>query len=152
MQAIEASSLNSAMSIIYIVTEFSKDLTNAAADRILPIGDQMMKAIDLGAIDRRFVQMLAALGNPARFKMLEILSTQPACVVGDIVELLPLAQATVSQHLKVLQEAGLIYGEQDGATRCCRVAPEALAWLREQTSELEKKLLTPSTEESGETE
>jgi len=100
-----------------------------------------MKAIELDPIDRRFVQMMAALGNPARFKMLQILSTRPACIVGDIVDALPLAQATVSQHLQVLKEAGLIYGEQAGTGRCCRVAPEALAWLRETTAALEVQLL-----------
>ena len=86
--------------------------------------------------------MLDALGSPARFQILQILATQPVRIVADIVEALPLAQATVSQHLRVLQEAGLIYGEQDGATRCCRVAPEALAWLREKTAELEVRLLS----------
>ena len=100
-----------------------------------------MKAIELDSVDRRFVQMMAALGNPARFRMLQILSTRPVCIVRDIVDALPLAQATVSQHLKVLKEAGLIYGEQAGAVQCCRVAPEALAWLRERTAALEAGLL-----------
>ena len=100
-----------------------------------------MKPIELDPVDRRFVQMLDALGSPARFRILQILATHPVRIVADIVAKLPLAQATVSQHLKVLQEAGLIYGEQDGATRCCRVAPEALAWLREKTAELERQLL-----------
>jgi ArsR family transcriptional regulator len=108
-----------------------------------------MKTIELDPIDRRFVQMMAALGNPARFKMLQILSTRPACIVGDIVDELPLAQATVSQHLRVLKEAGLIYGEQAGAGRCCHVAPEALAWLRERAGALEARLLSSDKDAAG---
>jgi ArsR family transcriptional regulator len=100
-----------------------------------------VKSIELDPIDRRLIQMLSALGNPARYKMLEILSTEPPCIVGDLVDALPLAQATVSQHLKVLKEAGLIYGEQAGAGRCCRVAPEAFSWLRERMAQLETRLL-----------
>ena len=122
----------------------------SAHHRILSIGDRTVKSIELDPIERRLIQMFSALGNPARFKMLEILSTKPACIVGDLVDRLPLAQATVSQHLKVLKEAGLIYGEQDGAGRCCHVAPEALAWLRERMAALETKLLSAPRTELGE--
>jgi ArsR family transcriptional regulator len=55
-----------------------------------------------------------AVGHPARVQILRLLSRREACVCGDIVEELPLAQSTVSQHLKVLKEAGLIRGEIDG--------------------------------------
>jgi len=55
-----------------------------------------------------------ALGHPARVRILRLLLSQDACYCGQLVEELPLAQATVSQHLKVLKEAGLIVGEIDG--------------------------------------
>jgi DNA-binding transcriptional ArsR family regulator len=51
------------------------------------------------------------LGHPARVQIVRLLVRRQACICGDIVEELPLAQSTVSQHLKVLKEAGLIRGE-----------------------------------------
>ncbi len=59
-----------------------------------------------------------ALAHPARIAILEILLQRSECVCGDLVEVLPLAQATVSQHLKVLKEAGLIQGTIEGPKSC----------------------------------
>ena len=52
-----------------------------------------------------------ALGHPTRIKILHLLSTQSCCFTGDLVEVLPIAQSTISQHLKELKKAGLIQGE-----------------------------------------
>lgn len=52
-----------------------------------------------------------ALGHPARIIILKHLSNQSCCFTGDLLEVLPLAQSTISQHLKELKEAGLIEGE-----------------------------------------
>lgn len=57
---------------------------------------------------------LKALAHPARLAILRTLAERQTCICGDLVEVLPLAQATVSQHLKALKEAGLIRGEVDG--------------------------------------
>ena len=54
-----------------------------------------------------------ALAHPTRLEILRLLSTQSCCFTGDLVELLPIAQSTVSQHLKELKNAGLIQGEID---------------------------------------
>lgn len=54
-----------------------------------------------------------ALGHPARIIILKHLSNQSCCFTGDLLEVLPLAQSTVSQHLKELKDAGLIQGEVD---------------------------------------
>lgn len=59
-----------------------------------------------------------ALGHPARIAILQALAERQSCVCGDLVEVLPLAQATVSQHLKVLKNAGLIKGEISGPRTC----------------------------------
>jgi len=59
-----------------------------------------------------------AIGHPARIAIIEYLLQTDACVCGDIVELLPLAQATVSQHLKELKNAGLIKGSIEGTSVC----------------------------------
>ena len=95
-----------------------------------------MKQIALTDSEKRLVKMLSALGNPARFKMFQFLSRYPQRAVGNVVEQTPLAQSTVSQHLKVLQEAGLIHGEQSGTSRCCTLNAEALRWLRKQIADL----------------
>ncbi len=59
-----------------------------------------------------------ALSHPARIAILNVLLSKQTCVCGDIVEELPIAQSTVSQHLKELKEAGLIKGDIDGASVC----------------------------------
>ncbi len=86
-----------------------------------------MKSIPLDPQKERLVETLVALANPARFRILEILAERPESIVGDIVARLPLAQATVSQHLKVLQGAGLIHDERAGAGTCCRIDHAALS-------------------------
>ena len=59
-----------------------------------------------------------AISNPARVLILKELANRKSCVCGEIVDVLPLAQATVSQHLKELKEIGLIKGSVDGAKSC----------------------------------
>jgi ArsR family transcriptional regulator len=59
----------------------------------------------------RLARIAKALSHPARIAILELLSRQNACYCGDIVEELPIAQATVSQHLKELKSCGLIQGD-----------------------------------------
>ena len=59
-----------------------------------------------------------AISNPARVLILKELASRKSCVCGEIVNVLPLAQATVSQHLKELKEIGLIKGTVDGAKSC----------------------------------
>ena len=59
-----------------------------------------------------------ALGHPARIKIVNYLRKTDRCVCGKIVEILPLAQSTVSQHLKCLKQAGLIKGEVEGLNTC----------------------------------
>ena len=67
-----------------------------------------------------------AIGHPARVQILRLLLDKNTCVAGDIFQKLPLAQSTVSQHLKVLREAGLILGCEDGPRICYCVDPEVL--------------------------
>lgn len=61
---------------------------------------------------------------------MRMLVRRSACVCGDIVDVLPLAQSTVSQHLKVLKDAGLIRGEISGPRTCYCVEPRALRRLK----------------------
>ena len=73
--------------------------------------------------------MAKALGHPARLEILRILGER-ACICGELVDELSLAQSTVSQHLRVLREAGWITGEIDGPRTCYRLNGEAIAELR----------------------
>jgi len=69
--------------------------------------------------DQNKIAMLAkALAHPARIAILQYLMQQKSCICGDIVDELPLAQATVSQHLKELKAAGIIQGDISGTKTC----------------------------------
>lgn len=62
--------------------------------------------------------MAKALGHPARIAIMEYLMRVDSCICGDIVDKLPLAQPTISQHLKELKNAGLIKGNVEGTAIC----------------------------------
>jgi DNA-binding transcriptional ArsR family regulator len=76
--------------------------------------------------------MFKALGNPQRFHIVETLAECQPCLTYEIVETTPLAQATVSQHLKVLQEAGLVRGEADGTATCYWLDVDGIRWMKDQ--------------------
>ena len=80
--------------------------------------------------DEELAALCKAIGHPARVQILRLLANRDSCVCGDIVDELPLAQSTVSQHLKVLKGAGLIRGEIDGPRVCYCLEPAALRRLR----------------------
>lgn len=65
-----------------------------------------------------FALLSKALGHPIRIQILKLLKEKNACICGEIVDELPLAQSTVSQHLKVLKDAGFIKGEISGPKTC----------------------------------
>ena len=77
-----------------------------------------------------------ALSHPARIKILKILSELKACICGDIVDRLPLAQSTVSQHLKELKRVGLIKGEIEGPATCYCLDEKMLSKSREKLNKL----------------
>lgn len=79
----------------------------------------------------RLARMFKALGNPVRLEILRQLADCQRCICGDIVAALPLAQSTVSQHLKVLKEAGLIRGEIEGPATCYCIDVEGLEWFKQ---------------------
>jgi ArsR family transcriptional regulator len=72
-----------------------------------------------------------ALAHPARVRILRILTARQACICGELVDQMPLAQSTVSQHLKILKESGLVQGEIDGPKVCYCVNPAALRRLKQ---------------------
>lgn len=80
--------------------------------------------------DEELAALAKAISHPARIQILRLLARRSACVCGDIVDELPLAQSTVSQHLKVLKDVGLIRGDVDGPRICYCIEPRALRRLR----------------------
>lgn len=77
------------------------------------------------ASQNRLAELAKALGHPARIAVLQILSKR-GCVCGELVEELPLSQATVSQHLKALKKVGIIKGEVEGVKTCYCLNPEVM--------------------------
>ncbi|MCG2617181.1 metalloregulator ArsR/SmtB family transcription factor [Terrimonas sp. NA20] len=72
----------------------------------------------------KLAQMMKALAHPARIAILQYLVKSQACICGDLVEELGLAQATISQHLKELKSVGLIQGTIEGTSVCYCIDPK----------------------------
>jgi ArsR family transcriptional regulator len=80
--------------------------------------------------DDTLASLAKALGHPARVRILRFLDARQACITGDVVLELGLAQSTVSEHLRILREAGLVQGEIEGPrTRYC-VSAAGLATMK----------------------
>lgn len=77
-----------------------------------------MKNLKYSASQIQMATIAKALGHPARIAIIEHLVKVDSCICGDIVEVLPLAQSTVSQHLKELKTAGIIKGNVEGNSIC----------------------------------
>ena len=76
--------------------------------------------------DIDLAEIAKALSHPARIRILKILNELNSCMVGSIVDLLPLSQSTVSQHLKELKRVNLIQGEIEGPKICYCINPKVL--------------------------
>ncbi|MFN1834185.1 ArsR/SmtB family transcription factor [Balneola sp. MJW-20] len=79
--------------------------------------------------EMRTAEILKALSHPARISIMKLLADKQTCICGDITDQLPLAQSTVSQHLKALKKAGLIKGEIDGVKTCYCIEPDGISEL-----------------------
>lgn len=95
-----------------------------------PPDEPDLRPIEGPKADDELALLAKALGHPARVQIMRLLVRREACICGDIVDELPLAQSTVSQHLKVLKEAGLIRGEIDGPRVGYCVEPRTLRRLK----------------------
>lgn len=96
----------------------------APAEPMPPVPTDEREANDLLA------RLAKAFAHPARVAILRMLVRQEGCIVGDIVDEVPLAQSTISQHLKQLKDAGLIRGEVDGPRVCYCVEPGVVALFK----------------------
>ena len=100
----------------------------------------------LNTDELRLAKIFKALGNPVRLEILRRLAECDRCICGDLVAALPLAQSTVSQHLKVLKEAGLIRGEIVGPATCYCIDHAGLDWLQDQATRFVQALTTQADE------
>lgn len=86
--------------------------------------------------EERLAELAKAVGHPLRVRILRILIKRKTCICGELVDELPIAQSTVSQHLKILKEVGLVQGEIDGPRVCYCIEPNALEELKGLVGEL----------------
>ncbi len=92
--------------------------------------------LELAITDVQLARLAKAIAHPVRVQILRLLLQHGVCVCGEICQRLPLAQSTVSQHLKVLREAGLIEGKADGPSVCYQVNEGGLTQLKDFISNL----------------
>jgi DNA-binding transcriptional ArsR family regulator len=85
-------------------------------------------------------QLAKALGHPARIAIIEYLLSVDTCICGDIVNEIPLAQPTISQHLKELKTCGLIKGRIEGNAICYCINPTTLSKIQSYFSSLSVQL------------
>lgn len=96
-----------------------------------------MKTIELpNTTDERLLAMLRAVANPIRYRILQILDDRGECQCGPLGDTLPIAQSTLSQHLKVLREAGLIKGNVTGPSICYCRDEDSIDWLKRSVQDL----------------
>lgn len=96
---------------------------------------------------KRTAELMKALGHPARIAIIELLAERDTCICGDITDELPLAQSTVSQHLKALKKAGIIKGEIDGVRTCYCLNEKGIKEINDLFSSLIKNITTANEEE-----
>ncbi len=94
------------------------------------------KSAEFGKAEIEIAEIAKALAHPARIKILKILNELNSCMVGSIVDLLPLSQSTVSQHLKELKTAGLIQGEIEGPKICYCINPKVMEKVKKEFNKL----------------
>jgi ArsR family transcriptional regulator len=103
----------------------------------VPQVDEPCCTMDIsGADQKRLVEMFDGLANPVRFEIMKYLVTHEGCITGNIVDILPLAQSTVSQHLAVLEKTGWIRRSPEGAATNICLQRENIAWFREWIGEI----------------
>ncbi len=102
--------------------------SSATCDACVPV---VTTKAEPSATDEELAALAWAVAHPARVRILKLLLAKKACVCGELVEMMPLAQSTVSQHLKILKDAGLVQGEVDGPKVCYCVDADGLTRLKE---------------------
>jgi len=103
------------------------------------------KKEEFGVKEQSLAAFAKAISHPARIAILHLLARKNECICGEIVEVLPLAQSTVSQHLKELKAAALIIGETDGPRSCYCINWKAFEKFNGEFNSLFEKLKDVNT-------
>lgn len=98
--------------------------------------DPSCVTLPVDASAEQFARLAWAVAHPARVRIVRLLLNRESCVCGEIVDEMPLAQSTVSQHLKILKESGLVQGEIDGPRVCYCIDREQLKLLKRLVADL----------------
>jgi ArsR family transcriptional regulator, arsenate/arsenite/antimonite-responsive transcriptional repressor len=106
----------------------NKDAT--PMNTVTPTRPGRMPSATAESQDLELASLCKALGHPARVQILRFLIQHETCFFGDLSEAVPLAASTVSQHLAILKEAGLVEGSADQQRMCYCVVPSRLATLK----------------------
>lgn len=106
----------------------------------------LTKAKLFNASQKRTAELMKALGHPARIAIVELLLERDTCICRDIADKLPLAQSTVSQHLKALKKAGIIKGEIDGVRTCYCLNEEGIKEINRLFTKLVTNITTATQE------
>lgn len=96
----------------------------------------MIKMTTLTTEEERLVEIFKALSNPIRYRMIQYMVEHPMCITGELVTFVDLAQSTVSQHLKVLRECGLVDGEIEGPATCYCLNITTLRWFQTKVTDV----------------
>lgn len=108
----------------YRLTAMDDHCSHPCSCETSPAGPSLLVGTESG--DAELAVVAKALGHPVRVQILRTLLEQRACFCGELVAALPLAQSTVSEHLRILREAGLVQGDIDGPRVCYCARPERL--------------------------
>ena len=87
-------------------------------------------------VDTQILTMLRAIANPVRYRILQILAERGECQCGPLGDQLPIAPSTLSEHLRVLREAGLVTGNVEGPSVCYCRDEEQIDWFKQQIQRL----------------
>jgi ArsR family transcriptional regulator len=99
--------------------------------------EPVSRARPKGKVDEDTLALMCkALAHPARVKLLNYLADYGTCYFGKLTDILPLAPSTISQHVTILKEAGLIEGSEESQRTCYCVKPERLKQLKEMIGDL----------------
>jgi DNA-binding transcriptional ArsR family regulator len=101
-----------------------------------------MKPVSVTTNEERLLRIFKALSHPVRFRMVRYMVENPNCITGDLVEFSDLAQSTVSQHLKVLRESGLVCGEIEGPATSYCLDFGTLDWFRREVNAFAEDLIS----------
>jgi ArsR family transcriptional regulator, arsenate/arsenite/antimonite-responsive transcriptional repressor len=98
------------------------------------------KSESFSAEHNQMANLFKALSHPARIAIVDYLLSVDSCICGDIVDTLPLAQPTVSQHLKELKNANIIKGNIEGTAICYCLNPDTIDLIENHFGMIRKKL------------